>query len=29
MIRQPVTMTFDDRGRLWVIQYLSIRRRTV
>lgn len=23
MIRQPVTMTFDDRGRLWVIQYLQ------
>ncbi|MGH7222943.1 MAG: PVC-type heme-binding CxxCH protein, partial [Gemmataceae bacterium] len=22
-IRQPVTMTFDDRGRLWVIQYLQ------
>src|SRR5262249_58327435 len=23
MIRQPVSMTFDDRGRLWVIQYLQ------
>jgi putative membrane-bound dehydrogenase-like protein len=23
MIRQPVAMTFDDRGRLWVIQYLQ------
>jgi putative membrane-bound dehydrogenase-like protein len=23
VIRQPVTMTFDDRGRLWVIQYLQ------
>ncbi len=23
LIRQPVTMTFDDRGRLWVIQYLQ------
>jgi putative membrane-bound dehydrogenase-like protein len=22
-IRQPVTMTFDERGRLWVIQYLQ------
>jgi putative membrane-bound dehydrogenase-like protein len=22
-IRQPLTMTFDDRGRLWVIQYLQ------
>jgi putative membrane-bound dehydrogenase-like protein len=22
-IRQPVTMTFDGRGRLWVIQYLQ------
>lgn len=22
-IRQPVTMTFDDRGRIWVIQYLQ------
>jgi putative membrane-bound dehydrogenase-like protein len=22
-IRQPVTMSFDDRGRLWVIQYLQ------
>jgi len=22
-IRQPVTMDFDDRGRLWVIQYLQ------
>src|SRR5947209_12960111 len=21
--RQPVTMSFDDRGRLWVIQYLQ------
>jgi putative membrane-bound dehydrogenase-like protein len=23
MIKQPVTMSFDDRGRLWVIQYLQ------
>jgi putative membrane-bound dehydrogenase-like protein len=23
MIRQPVTITFDERGRLWVIQYLQ------
>jgi putative membrane-bound dehydrogenase-like protein len=23
VIRQPVTMTFDDRGRLWLIQYLQ------
>ncbi|HXG09937.1 MAG TPA: PVC-type heme-binding CxxCH protein [Gemmataceae bacterium] len=23
LIRQPVTMTFDDRGRVWVIQYLQ------
>ena len=23
MVRQPVSMTFDDRGRLWVIQYLQ------
>jgi len=23
MIRQPVTMSFDQRGRLWVIQYLQ------
>src|SRR5438270_4124390 len=23
VIRQPVTMSFDDRGRLWVIQYLQ------
>ncbi len=22
-IRQPVTMTFDERGRLWVLQYLQ------
>ncbi|MCA9417747.1 MAG: dehydrogenase, partial [Candidatus Omnitrophica bacterium] len=22
-IRQPVSMTFDDRGRMWVIQYLQ------
>jgi len=22
-IRQPLTMSFDDRGRLWVIQYLQ------
>jgi putative membrane-bound dehydrogenase-like protein len=22
-VRQPVTMTFDERGRLWVIQYLQ------
>jgi putative membrane-bound dehydrogenase-like protein len=23
LVRQPVTMTFDDRGRVWVIQYLQ------
>jgi putative membrane-bound dehydrogenase-like protein len=23
MIRQPVSMSFDDRGRMWVIQYLQ------
>ncbi len=23
MVRQPVAMTFDERGRLWVIQYLQ------
>src|SRR5438094_5976263 len=23
MIRQPVTMSFDDRGRLWVVQYIQ------
>ena len=23
LIKQPVTMSFDDRGRLWVIQYLQ------
>src|SRR6516162_7255304 len=23
MIKQPVTMSFDDRGRMWVIQYLQ------
>jgi len=23
MVRQPVAIEFDDRGRLWVIQYLS------
>ncbi len=23
MIRQPVAMEFDDRGRLWVVQYLQ------
>ena len=22
-VRQPVTMTFDDKGRMWVIQYLQ------
>ncbi len=22
-VRQPVTMTFDDRGRMWVVQYLQ------
>jgi putative membrane-bound dehydrogenase-like protein len=22
-VRQPVTMTFDERGRLWVVQYLQ------
>jgi len=23
MVRQPVAMTFDDRGRVWVVQYLQ------
>src|SRR5437764_13575803 len=23
MIRQPVSMSFDNRGRLWVLQYLQ------
>jgi putative membrane-bound dehydrogenase-like protein len=23
LVRQPVTITFDDRGRMWVIQYLQ------
>jgi putative membrane-bound dehydrogenase-like protein len=23
MVRQPVSITFDDRGRLWVLQYLQ------
>src|SRR5947208_13059075 len=23
MVRQPVCIEFDDRGRLWVIQYLQ------
>jgi putative membrane-bound dehydrogenase-like protein len=23
VVRQPVTLSFDDRGRLWVIQYLQ------
>jgi putative membrane-bound dehydrogenase-like protein len=23
LVRQPVTMTFDDKGRIWVIQYLQ------
>src|SRR6266581_2857051 len=23
LVRQPVTMSFDDRGRMWVIQYLQ------
>ncbi|MFN5734029.1 MAG: hypothetical protein ACK48R_19460, partial [Planctomyces sp.] len=23
LVRQPVAMEFDDRGRLWVIQYLQ------
>src|SRR6267143_3394969 len=22
-IRQPLTMTFDERGRMWVVQYLQ------
>src|SRR6476469_8611727 len=22
-VRQPISMSFDDRGRLWVIQYLQ------
>lgn len=23
MVRQPVTISFDDRGRMWVVQYLQ------
>jgi len=23
MVRQPVCIEFDDRGRLWVVQYLQ------
>ncbi len=23
VVRQPLTMTFDDRGRMWIIQYLQ------
>jgi hypothetical protein len=23
LVRQPVTLSFDDRGRMWVIQYLQ------
>ena len=23
MIRQPLSMSFDNRGRLWVLQYLQ------
>src|SRR5262245_42747060 len=23
MVQQPVSITFDDRGRLWVLQYLQ------
>src|SRR5205085_12165400 len=23
MVRQPVTISFDDRGRVWVVQYLQ------
>jgi putative membrane-bound dehydrogenase-like protein len=23
MVRQPVTISFDDRGRIWVVQYLQ------
>ena len=23
LIRQPLSMEFDDRGRLWVLQYLQ------
>src|SRR4029079_11011797 len=23
IVRQPVSMTFDERGRLWVVQYLQ------
>ena len=22
LVRQPVAIEFDDRGRLWVVQYL-------
>src|SRR5262245_35584726 len=22
-VRKPVTLTFDDRGRMWIIQYLQ------
>jgi hypothetical protein len=23
MVQQPVSITFDDRGRLWVLEYLQ------
>ena len=23
MVRQPVSITFDDRGRLWVLEYIQ------
>ena len=27
LVRQPVAIDFDDRGRLWVIQYLQYPNR--
>ena len=27
VIRQPIDLQFDDRGRLWVVQYLHTRFR--
>jgi hypothetical protein len=25
MVRQPASITFDDRGRLWVLEYIQYR----